>query len=162
VLKSTLVIAVTALGLAPAGLAKGYPVTFDRATVAPGDEVTARALASFYELDVGLYLLDVRVIHQVRHFLPRDPRLVEVGTLDHQGRLTFDLPALPPGRYTSALFVRGGFYVNDPAHRAEYAVRGTMALNVGPRERLRGSLSPALAILALAGLAARRLRIVSA
>jgi hypothetical protein len=158
-------ISVTALAVlcvTPAGAAKTFPLTFDRTTARPGDRVTAFVPVS--SPGVRVFVVDVRAVRDVRRFLPKDPRLIEVGTLAPdstgfgEGKLTFDVPHVHAGRYAGAVLVQGAFYVTDPAYRSEYGVRRTVVLDVRSGNTGPGRLWAACAFVAAAGLLAYRLR----
>jgi len=107
---------------------------------------------------VRVYLVAVPDAPRVRRFMPRDPRLVELGMLDGSlgsyGRATFEVPQVPPGAYTTAVFVNGAFYVTQPQFKAEYGVRGPLVLRVRRADEgiLRGAVTVIAAAAGLAGL----------
>lgn len=69
-LRTTFVVALAALGLAQAGDAKTFPLTFDRTTAQVGDRVTV--FVSVPERGVPVFVVDVRDVRNVRRFLPKD------------------------------------------------------------------------------------------
>jgi hypothetical protein len=118
------VAALAVLCVSPGGGAKTFPLTFDRTTAKPGDRVTV--FLPILERGVDVFVVDVRDVRDVRRFLPKDPRLIEVGTLEPEstrmfgeGKLAFEVPDLHPGRYVGAVLLQGAFYVTDPAYRHE-------------------------------------------
>jgi hypothetical protein len=140
---ATVTAAVVSLLAATSGVAKGYPLVFDRVSAEPGDIVVAAVpgTPSGYVADralsgpgIRVYLVAVADAGKVRRFLPVDPRLVEVGTfqglLGYRGSVRFEVPQLRPGPYTTAVRIRGVFYVTRPAFKREYVVRGRLVLRI--------------------------------
>ena len=160
-----------ALATAVNAPAKGYPLVFDQVTAEPGDVVNALVPGTprnyvaggnpLGEERVRVYLVAVTDAHRVRRFMPRDPRLVEVGILEgslgYHGKATFEVPQVRPGAYTTAVFVNGGFYVTQPQFRAEYGVRGPLVLRV--RRRDDGILRATAAAIAAAAALALHIRV---
>jgi hypothetical protein len=160
--------AVVAFALATAvnAPAKGYPLVFDQVTAEAGDIVNVLVPGTPRNYDarpnpwgerVRVYLVAVPDAHRVRRFMPPDPRLVELGMLEGSlgsyGKATFEVPHVPPGAYTTAVFVNGAFYVTQPQFKAEYGVRDPLVLHVRrPDEGILRGAATVIAAAALAGL----------
>jgi hypothetical protein len=139
-----LALTIAALVAPATGAAKGYPLVFDRASAKPGDVVVAMVpgtpanyVPEYTEPGFRVYLVAVRDVDRVRHFLPVDPRYVDVGNLrgsfGYRGLVRFKVPKLRPGLYTTAIRIRGAFYVTHPAAKEQYGVRGRLTLRIRSR-----------------------------
>jgi hypothetical protein len=161
VLIATVVAAALSLSGAASGSAKGYPLVFDRAKAEPGDTVVASVPGTpagylpdpdFSEPGIRVYLVDVADADDVRRFLPVDSRLIDVGIfyglLGYGGKVTFAAPRVRSGSYTTAVRIRGAFYVTRPSAKKDYGVRGPLVLRIHRSSSDRGGISSVAGIAA--------------
>jgi hypothetical protein len=97
--------------LLPAPASAHFVLTFDPQTARPGDTVEV-GFADRHALSVDVFLVPLEA---ARKFKPPPMRarveLVSLGRLDSGGRLSFVVPELPAGHYTTVLRREDGRYL---------------------------------------------------
>jgi hypothetical protein len=97
--------------LLPARASAHFVLTFDPQTATPGDTVEV-GFADRHVLSVNVFLIPLEA---ARKFKPPPLRapvdLVSLGRLGNGGRLSFVVPEVPAGRYTTVLRREDGHYL---------------------------------------------------
>jgi hypothetical protein len=97
--------------LLPAPASAHFVLTFDPQTARPGDTVEV-GFADRHVLSVDVFLVPLEAARKFKPPPLRAPvELVSLGRLDSGGRLSFVVPELPAGRYTTVLRREDGRYL---------------------------------------------------